>query len=60
MVINTTPLIAVSVAAGSFDVLRVLYSRVVVTHEVQQEILAGGRHGIWLGKDVKQFLYENK
>ena len=44
LVINTTPLIALSVATGSLEVLRVLYSRVIVTHEVQQEILAGGRH----------------
>lgn len=44
VVINTTPLIALSVATGSLDILRVLYSRVIVTHEVQQEILSGGRH----------------
>jgi predicted nucleic acid-binding protein len=44
LVINTTPLIALSVATGSLEVLRVLYSRVIVTQEVQQEILAGGRH----------------
>lgn len=44
VVINTTPLIALSVAAGSLEVLRVLYGRVIVTQEVQQEILAGGRH----------------
>lgn len=43
VVINTTPLIALSVAAGSLDVLRVLYRRVVVPQEVRQEILAGGR-----------------
>lgn len=44
VVINTTPLIALGVATGGLDVLRVLYSRVVVTYEVQQEILAGGRY----------------
>ncbi len=90
VVINTTPLIALSVAIGSLDILRVLYSRVIVTHEVQQEILSGGRHapgsigilakakqsgypldieqvlirlhnhGIWPGKDVKQFLHDNQ
>ena len=35
VVINTTPLIALSVSTGSLDVLRVLYSRVVVTRDVQ-------------------------
>ena len=44
VVINTTPLIALSVATGSLDILRALYSRVIVTQEVQQEILDGGRH----------------
>ena len=44
VVINTTPLIALSVATGSIDILRALYSRVIVTQEVQQEILDGGRH----------------
>lgn len=46
VVINTTPLIALSVATGSLDVLRVLYSRVIVTQEVQEEILAGGRYAL--------------
>jgi predicted nucleic acid-binding protein len=41
VVTNTTPLIALSVATGSLDDLRVLYDRVVVPHEVAQEVLAG-------------------
>jgi predicted nucleic acid-binding protein len=43
VVINTTPLIALSVATGSVEVLRTLYDRVIVPHEVQQEILAAGK-----------------
>lgn len=48
---------------GSLDVLRVLYSRVIVTQEVQQEILAGGRSDLgvadflaskWLERLTKQ------
>jgi predicted nucleic acid-binding protein len=42
VVINTTPLIALSIATGSVEVLRTLYDRVIVPHEVQQEILAAG------------------
>lgn len=41
VVLNTTPLIALSIATGSVEVLRMLYERVIVPHEVQQEILAG-------------------
>lgn len=44
VVINTTPLIALSVATGSLDALHALYNRVIVTYEVRQEILAGGHH----------------
>lgn len=44
VVINTTPLIALSVATSSLDVLRTLYNRVIITFEVQQEILAAGHH----------------
>ena len=43
VVINTTPLIALTAATGSLDVLRCLYSRVVVPYEVAKEIRAGGR-----------------
>jgi predicted nucleic acid-binding protein len=39
MVINTGPLIALIAALGSLDVLRRLYSRVVVPYEVAHEIL---------------------
>ena len=42
-VTNTTPLIALTAATGSLEVLRHLYSRVVVPYEVAQEIKAGGR-----------------
>lgn len=42
LVINTTPIIALAVATGSLDILRICYDRVIVPHEVQQEILAGG------------------
>lgn len=43
VVINTTPLIALTAATGNLDVLRCLYSRVVVPYEVAKEIRAGGR-----------------
>ena len=43
VVINTTPLIALTAATGNLDVLRWLYSRVVVPYEVAKEIRAGGR-----------------
>jgi len=46
VVINTTPLIALSIATGSIEVLRKLYDRVIVTYEVQQEILAGGKQSV--------------
>ena len=42
IVTNTTPLIALTAATGSLDVLRELYSRVVVPYEVAAEIKAGG------------------
>ena len=43
VVINTTPLIALTAATGNLDVLRCLYSRVIVPYEVAKEIRAGGR-----------------
>lgn len=42
IVTNTTPLIALAVATGNLDILRVLYDRVVVPLEVAEEILAAG------------------
>jgi predicted nucleic acid-binding protein len=42
LVTNTTPLITLSVACGSLDILRQLYEDIVVTHEVAAEITAGG------------------
>lgn len=43
LVTNTTPLIAITAATGSLDVLKFLYSRVVVPLEVAEEVRAGGR-----------------
>ena len=43
VVINTTPLIALTAATGNLDVLRCLYSRVIVPYEVANKIRAGGR-----------------
>lgn len=43
IVINTTPLIALTAATGSLDVLRSLYTRVVVPYEVAEEIRVGGK-----------------
>jgi predicted nucleic acid-binding protein len=48
VVINTTPIIALTAATGSLDVLRTLYTRVMVPHEVAEEIRAGGRDAFGL------------
>lgn len=37
LVINTTPLIALSAAIGSLDVLKAMYERVIVPKEVVDE-----------------------
>ena len=62
VVINTTPLIALSIATGSLEVLRTLYSRVIVPHEVQREILAAGSHApgvaAFVGSDWLELLSE--
>ena len=50
VVINTTPLIALTAATGNLDVLRCLYSKVIVPYEVAEEIRAGGRDSF--GVDV--------
>lgn len=42
VVINTTPLIALSAAMGNLDVLKTLYDRVIVPKAVADEIHAGG------------------
>jgi predicted nucleic acid-binding protein len=42
VVTNTTPLIALTAALGSLEVLQFLYVRVVVPFEVAQEVRAGG------------------
>lgn len=42
LVINTGPLLALA-AAGHLDILRDLFAKVVVPHEVVQEVEAGGR-----------------
>jgi predicted nucleic acid-binding protein len=43
VVCNTTPLIALTAALGSLEVLKFLYSRVIVPLEVAQEVRLGGR-----------------
>ena len=43
LVTNTTPLIAITAAIGSLDVLKFLYSRVVVPLEVAEVVRAGGQ-----------------
>ncbi|MBK1720491.1 DUF3368 domain-containing protein [Thiocystis violacea] len=43
IVINTTPLIALTAATGDLDVLRFLYDHVLVPDEVAQEIRVGGK-----------------
>ena len=44
IVINTTPLIALT-AAGGLDALPLLYQQVIVPLEVAEEIQAGGKQG---------------
>lgn len=48
VVTNTTRLIALTAATGSLDVLRTLYTRVVVPFEVAEEIRAGGKEAFGL------------
>jgi len=43
LVTNTTPLIALTAATGSLDILQFLYQRVVVPMEVADEVRAGGK-----------------
>lgn len=50
IVTNTTPLIALTAATGNLDILRQLYTRVVVPYEVAAEIKAGGKEAF--GIDV--------
>ena len=49
IVINTTPLIALTAATGDLDVLRFLYDHVLVPDEVVQEIRVGGKDAFALG-----------
>lgn len=42
IVTNTTPLIALAATTGELEALRVLYSRVIVPLEVEQELQAAG------------------
>ena len=44
LITNTTPLIAITAAMGNLDVLKFLYTRVLVPLEVAKEVRAGGRH----------------
>ncbi len=46
IVTNTTPLIALAAATGSLDILQVLYKRVIVPLEVQEELLAAGKSAV--------------
>lgn len=48
IVTNTTPLIALTAATGNLDILRQLYTRVVVPYEVAAEIKAGGKEAFGL------------
>jgi len=45
VVINTTPLLALTAGLGHLDLLQVLYAHVCVPWEVCQEVRAGGRYG---------------
>lgn len=52
VVTNTTPLIALTAATGSLEILRAIYTKVVVPYEVAQEIQAGGKESF--GLDIFQ------
>ena len=45
IVVNTGPVLALVAATGGLDVLRGLYSEILVPREVHAEILAGGADG---------------
>ena len=45
VVINTTPLLALTAGLGHLDLLRALYANVYIPCEVCQEVRAGGRYG---------------
>lgn len=48
LVTNTTPLIALTAATGSLDVLNFLFARVVVPLEVADEVRVGGKSAFGL------------
>jgi predicted nucleic acid-binding protein len=48
VVTNTTPLITLTAATGNLEILRVLYSRIIVPYEVAEEIRAGGEKAFGL------------
>ena len=52
VVTNTTPLIALTAATGSLEILRIVYAKVIVPYEVAQEIKAGGKESF--GLDIFQ------
>lgn len=52
VVTNTTPLIALTAATGSLEILRAIYAKVVVPYEVAQEIQSGGKD--FFGLDIFQ------
>ena len=51
IVINTGPILALVAALDGLNVLRELYSEVIVPYEVYQEIMVGGSTGF----GVKEF-----
>ena len=53
VVTNTTPLIALTAAMGSLEILRAIYSKVVVPYEVAQEINAGAKESFGLDTKAK-------
>lgn len=48
VVTNTTPLIALTAATGSLEILRALYTRILVPYEVAEEITLGGKENFGL------------
>ena len=65
IVTNTTPLIALAVGVGSLDILNVLYDRVVVPREVDEELhaagdIAPGVIAVFLGRLTSQAEYRQQ
>lgn len=58
IVINTTPIIVLTAATENLDVLRFLYKRIIVPHEVAEEIRSGGKDDLGEAAVIQTALQE--